>query len=68
MFFVLVFQLPHWQDVARKIKLGFDEEFSSTKAWNCVVGNHFGSFVSSNAENMAYFYVAEMGVMIWRHG
>eukprot|EP00467_Chlorarachnion_reptans_P003431 CAMPEP_0114511820 /NCGR_PEP_ID=MMETSP0109-20121206/14621_1 /TAXON_ID=29199 /ORGANISM="Chlorarachnion reptans, Strain CCCM449" /LENGTH=116 /DNA_ID=CAMNT_0001691413 /DNA_START=152 /DNA_END=502 /DNA_ORIENTATION=+ len=62
-------ELENWQDVAKKIKVGFDEHFEgSTKAWNCIVGNHFGSFVSFNTKDVAYFFIAEMGVMLWKHG
>eukprot|EP00469_Lotharella_globosa_P004981 CAMPEP_0167802216 /NCGR_PEP_ID=MMETSP0111_2-20121227/18980_1 /TAXON_ID=91324 /ORGANISM="Lotharella globosa, Strain CCCM811" /LENGTH=115 /DNA_ID=CAMNT_0007698195 /DNA_START=97 /DNA_END=444 /DNA_ORIENTATION=+ len=60
-------ELAHWRDVARKIKEKFDVEFSKAKVWNCVVGKDFGSFVSFNAKNVAYFYIAEMGVLLWKH-
>ncbi|GAB5366311.1 hypothetical protein AAMO2058_001133100 [Amorphochlora amoebiformis] len=62
-------ELTHWQEIAKKLKLAFDNQYSGgTKVWNCVVGNHFGSFVSYNTKDMAYFFVAEMGVILWKHG
>mmetsp|Transcript_6167 Transcript_6167/g.7544 ORF Transcript_6167/g.7544 Transcript_6167/m.7544 type:complete len:111 (+) Transcript_6167:117-449(+) len=61
-------EIAHWQDIAKLLKEEFDTSFKGSKAWNCIVGKSFGSFVSFNTKDMAYFHIAEMGVMLWKHG
>ncbi len=59
-------EITNWEGVAKLVKTQFDKQFKST-TWNCIVGTNFGSFVSQTKGTMAYFFVAEMGVMLWKH-
>ena len=43
-----------------------DERVGGT--WHCIVGTHFGSFVSFEVRSSVYFFVGPMGVLLFRHG
>lgn len=59
-------ELPHWTDVAQRIKTRMDDKAGGT--WHCITGTHFGSFVSYEVRSSAYFFVGQMGVLLFRHG
>jgi dynein light chain LC8-type len=54
------------KDIAKIVK----EEFDTTKGgtWNVIVGRSFGSFVTHETKTMIYFYIGNIGFLIWRHG
>lgn len=48
------------------IKRTFEAEVGGT--WHCVVGTHFGSYVSHEKQSVMYFFIGEMGVLLFKHG
>lgn len=52
------------QEVAAFIKKEFDARYGTT--WNCFVGRNFGSFVTHEDSNYVYFYVGQMGVLLFK--
>lgn len=52
------------QDVAKKIKLEFDQHFQSN--WHCIVGSDFGSFISYELKNVIFFYIGRDAFLIWK--
>jgi dynein light chain LC8-type len=58
-------EVNHWKDCAEMIQKEFD---SVPGNWHCIVGQHFGSFVSHEAGHMFYFFIGHMAVLLFRHG
>eukprot|EP00455_Lapot_gusevi_P049395 TRINITY_DN699_c0_g3_i1.p1 TRINITY_DN699_c0_g3~~TRINITY_DN699_c0_g3_i1.p1 ORF type:complete len:116 (+),score=9.80 TRINITY_DN699_c0_g3_i1:91-438(+) len=56
----------YWKDAAEMIKKEFDEKLGPT--WHCIVGSHFGSFVTHESKNLVYFFIGHMGVLLFKHG
>lgn len=54
------------RDMARFLKTQFDQRFQPT--WHCVVGKHFGSFVTSETSTHIYFYLDNIAVLLFRSG
>ncbi|TXT09110.1 hypothetical protein VHUM_02584 [Vanrija humicola] len=52
------------KDVAMHIKKEFDRLYNTT--WHCVVGKHFGSFVTHETKNFIYFYLGPIAVLLWK--
>ena len=52
------------KEVAAHIKKVFDEKYKPT--WHCLVGRNFSSFVSHEKNSCCYFYLGQMGVMLWK--
>lgn len=52
----------HWKDCAQMIKQDVEEKLGPT--WHCIVGTHFGSFVTHESKNLLFFYIGHM-VRIW---
>lgn len=52
------------QEVASFIRKEFETKYGPT--WNCFVGRNFGSFVTHEQNNYIYFYVGQMGVLIFK--
>lgn len=55
-----------WQECSEMIKKEFDTKYGP--AWHCVVGSHFGSFVSHESRNIIYVFIGNMGVLLFKHG
>ena len=51
-------------DIAEIIKTEFDTMYLPT--WHCIVGRHFGSYVTHEKSCYCYFYVGQMGVLAWK--
>lgn len=54
------------KEVASLIKKEFDRKYNPT--WHCFVGRNFGSFVTHEAQHYIYFYLGQMGVMLFKSG
>ena len=54
------------KDVASHIKKEFDRKFTPT--WHCFVGRNFGSYVTHETHNYIYFYLGQVGVMLFKSG
>ncbi|BEJ15486.1 hypothetical protein CspHIS471_0500910 [Cutaneotrichosporon sp. HIS471] len=52
------------KDAAMIIKKEFDRLYSTT--WHCVVGKHFGSFVTHETKNFIYFYLGPIAILLWK--
>ena len=59
-------ELPHLHDVAQAIRT--DVAAKSPGGWHIIVGGSFGSFVTHEAGNMAYFFLGHTGVLAFKHG
>lgn len=53
------------QQVAAYIKKEFDNKYGLT--WNCFVGRNFGSFVTHEENNYIYFYIGQMGIVLFKN-
>ncbi|CAM9290296.1 unnamed protein product [Heterosigma akashiwo] len=58
--------LHYYQDVAGKIKTSIEEKCGGS--WHIVVGKNFGSFVTHQTRSIIYFFLGEVGFLIFRHG
>lgn len=54
------------KDIASHIKKEFDRKYTPT--WHCFVGRNFGSFVTHETHHYIYFYLGQIGVMIFKSG
>ncbi|KAF2076441.1 hypothetical protein CYY_002244 [Polysphondylium violaceum] len=54
------------KDVASIIKKEFDKKFSQN--WHCIVGKSFGTAVSYESRNYAYFNVNDHSVLLYKAG
>ncbi|CAH8476333.1 unnamed protein product [Schistosoma rodhaini] len=54
------------KDVAAYIKKEFDRKY--TPNWHCVVGKHFGSYVTHETNNFIYFYLDDRAVLLFKSG
>ncbi|BHF64181.1 Dynein light chain [Sparganum proliferum] len=57
---------PVEQDAAAYIKRDFEREHS--KYWHCIVGKHFGSFVSHERNTFFHAFCGQFAVLIWKAG
>lgn len=53
-------------DMASFLKREFDARFQPT--WHCVVGRHFGSFITSEDGAFLYFYVGKLAILLFKAG
>ncbi|GAB9469532.1 hypothetical protein Gpo141_00006809 [Globisporangium polare] len=56
----------HFTEVAQQIKKEVEEV--ETGAWHVIVGKSFGSFVSHEVKRMLYFFLGQIGFLVYRHG
>ena len=54
------------QAMAHQLKEHFDRKFSPT--WHCFVGRNFGSFVTHQTGHYIYFYIGQMGFLLFKSG
>ncbi|CAH8829515.1 unnamed protein product [Trichobilharzia szidati] len=54
------------KDVAAYIKKEFDRKYNPT--WHCIVGRHFGSYVTHETQNFIYFYLEDRAVLLFKSG
>ena len=54
------------RDMAQFLKEEFDERFQPT--WHCIVGRHFGSFVTHEGLGFIYFYIDKTAILLFRSG
>mmetsp|Transcript_132509 Transcript_132509/g.283205 ORF Transcript_132509/g.283205 Transcript_132509/m.283205 type:complete len:88 (-) Transcript_132509:383-646(-) len=52
------------QEIAKYMKTQFEDTYGPT--WHCLVGRHFSSYVTHEKNCYAYFYVGQMGVMLFK--
>lgn len=54
------------QAMAHELKEHFDRKYSAT--WHCFVGRNFGSFVHHQTGHYIYFYIGQMGFLLFKSG
>ncbi|KAH7817771.1 dynein light chain type 1 [Monocercomonoides exilis] len=54
------------KDVAANIKKEFDKKYKPT--WHCIVGEHFGSFVTHETKAFINFYIGHIAVLLFKMG
>ena len=52
------------QEIASYIKKTFEERYQPN--WHCIVGRNFGAFVTFEGKNYIYFYIGQMGILLFR--
>lgn len=52
------------KDIASDLKEQFELEYGPT--WHCLVGRHFSSYVTHEKSCYCYFYIGQMGVMLFK--
>mmetsp|Transcript_28249 Transcript_28249/g.67181 ORF Transcript_28249/g.67181 Transcript_28249/m.67181 type:complete len:90 (-) Transcript_28249:203-472(-) len=52
------------KDIASDLKEQFETEYGPT--WHCMVGRHFSSYVTHEKACYCYFYIGQMGVMLFK--
>ncbi|KAF0719044.1 hypothetical protein AaE_010518 [Aphanomyces astaci] len=56
----------HFTEVAHQIKKDLEE--TNDGSWHVIVGKSFGSFVTHEVKKMVYFFLGQVGFLIFRHG
>lgn len=54
------------RDMAMYMKQEFDKRYQPT--WHCIVGRHFGSYVSHETKGFIYFYIDKLAVLLFKSG
>ncbi|VDL89988.1 unnamed protein product [Schistocephalus solidus] len=54
------------KDIASYLKKEFDKKYGPT--WHCVVGRHFGSYVTHETRHFIYFYVGSLALLLFKSG
>jgi len=58
--------IKHWKDMAEMIKK--EVEAVSGATWHCIVGSHFGSFVTHEQGKLIAFQIGHIKVLLFKHG
>jgi dynein light chain LC8-type len=53
-------------EIARELKREFDSRYNL--AWHCIVGKHFGAYVSNEETGGLYFTYGQTSVLLFRAG
>ncbi|CAA2990493.1 dynein light chain 2, cytoplasmic [Olea europaea subsp. europaea] len=59
-----LFDVTEATEIARFIKKEFDRQYGS--GWQCVVGTHFGSFVTHCYGCFIYFCIGSLTILLFR--
>ena len=54
------------KDIASALRKEFDTTYGPT--WHCFVGRNFGSYVTHETNHFIYFYVGQLGFLLFRSG
>ncbi|CAH8482761.1 unnamed protein product [Schistosoma intercalatum] len=54
------------KDIAAYIKMEFDKYYHPT--WHCIVGKHFGSYVTHELNCFIYFYIKDVAILLYKCG
>ena len=50
--------------MAQWMKRELDRKY--TPVWHVIVGHEFGSYVSHDDKNLVYFFINDVGFLVWR--
>lgn len=74
--FILNSQAEKAEDLAKKLKLDFDQKFNCS--WQCVVGKfhgshgcagkNFGCDIGFEDRHYIYFYIGTLAILLWKAG
>ena len=53
-------------EIATLVKKTLDRDVGPT--WHVIVGTSFGSFVTHESKNFAYFYINDLGFLVFKRG
>lgn len=59
-----VLKLDEQKAVAQWIKRELDQKYGHL--WHVVVGRQFGSFIAHDDRSMVYFFIGDVGFLMWR--
>jgi len=59
-----LFGIESHRDIAKSLKEEFDRELSP--AWQCIVGQRFGSFITHAQGTFVYFLVDDLAILLFR--
>ncbi|XP_022090746.1 dynein light chain LC6, flagellar outer arm-like [Acanthaster planci] len=54
------------KDIAAYVKKEFDKAYNPT--WHCIVGKHYGSYVTHETKQFIYFYLGQIAILLWKSG
>ncbi|XP_034885740.1 dynein light chain 1, cytoplasmic-like [Mirounga angustirostris] len=54
------------KDIAAQIKKEFDKKYNPT--WHCIVGRHFGSYVTHETKHFIYFCLGQVAILLFKSG
>ncbi|CAH8441817.1 unnamed protein product [Heterobilharzia americana] len=54
------------KDIAAFIKKEFDRKYNPN--WHCIVGKHFGSYVTHETQHFIYFYLQDRAFLLFKSG
>ncbi|XP_021548471.1 dynein light chain 1, cytoplasmic-like [Neomonachus schauinslandi] len=54
------------KDTAAQIKKEFDKKYNPT--WHCIVGRHFGSYVTHETKHFIYFCLGQVAILLFKSG
>mmetsp|Transcript_67021 Transcript_67021/g.131982 ORF Transcript_67021/g.131982 Transcript_67021/m.131982 type:complete len:89 (-) Transcript_67021:42-308(-) len=63
----IAYAIEHYnseREIATHMKTEFEDTYNGT--WHCLVGRHFASYVTHEKGMYVYFYVGQMGVMLFK--
>ena len=52
------------QEISSYIKKIFEDRYQPN--WHCIVGRNFGAHVTFEAKNYIYFYIGQVGVLLFK--
>ncbi|CAN0335731.1 unnamed protein product [Ectocarpus sp. 12 AP-2014] len=52
------------EDIAAYIKKAFDEQHGAK--WHCIVGKHFGSFVTAESNGFVHLHLGKVAVLLFK--
>eukprot|EP00760_Papus_ankaliazontas_P022719 PhM_4_TR18954/c0_g1_i1/m.8818/K10418/DYNLL; dynein light chain LC8-type len=52
------------KDIAQFIKREFDNKYNPL--WHVIVGRHFASYVAHDVKDHVYFFLGDVGILVWR--
>ncbi|KAG5453934.1 Dynein light chain 1, cytoplasmic [Clonorchis sinensis] len=54
------------KDICAYLKKVFDKKYGPT--WHCVVGHHYGSFITHDSGDFIYMDIGNVGLLLFRCG
>lgn len=52
------------QEIASHLKDELNRKYNGN--WHCIVGRHFGSYITYEAKHYIYFYISQYGFLLFK--